>query len=451
MKKVFVLGMILIFLSGLTGGCLKEKEIQKEKPEAIEPKIEPEKAEIPTPISVPESVSGFSQVSDPQGDILFDFIDIVQVEVKIIDGEVIAKIKAKELLGQLPVHQAPPNYTKGKWTIFFDVDNNSTTGDDTRGNEGADYALSLQYPVFSWLEEVPEEFHARGKVSADVFPENIRVSLMKFTTNQKEGGRIVKFWKQIYEHLPYISYKVNTETNEIIIQSRIPELGSTIRWRVEALRSLVETHTDYRVTKSEFKYDRDQAPDKGFASFEEFEEIEVERAQEDIEWLAKLITSEAGSIYDPLVGKYVVCTEQERTAVGWTVLNRLQSGKWGNTIEEVVLARQQYALWWYKIQGKPYPTPTQEIREIAKELLEGKYLDPTNGAIYFFSPVSMPWEGQENKCKPPVSNGIMDCNGGLHEVQGISKKVYFSSWATPDKEVGDLLGVRERFFKFYYE
>lgn len=150
----------------------------------------------------------------------------------------------------------------------------------------------------------------------------------------------------------------------------------------------------------------------------------------DIEWLAKVIASEAGSVYDK--GNWVRCTDKERAAVGWTVLNRVKSGTYGGTIEEVATAPGQYAY---------SQNPTPEIRELAEKLLAGQIPDPTGGATHFFSPISMPKEGE--------STTGFDVEGGLDEVSGITKRVYFPSWTKTYAWVGELDNVRSAYFMFY--
>ena len=151
---------------------------------------------------------------------------------------------------------------------------------------------------------------------------------------------------------------------------------------------------------------------------------------EDVEWLATVISSEAGSVYDK--GNWVRCTDEERAAVSWTVLNRLRSGTFGQTIKEVVTAPGQYA---------HNQEPTSEIGELAKKLLEGRIPDATGGATHFFSPIGMPKEGE--------STTGFDIGGGLHEVPAIAKKVYFPSWTQTMTYVGDLKDVRKSYFMFY--
>jgi len=168
----------------------------------------------------------------------------------------------------------------------------------------------------------------------------------------------------------------------------------------------------------------------------------VDKEVQNVYWLAKAIMSEAS-----------IGTREEQIAVGWTVLNRLDSGNFGSSIEDVVKSGYAYN-----------QMPTQEIIELAKDLQERKIQDPTGSATYFFSPVSMPKEGEENKCIPPIGNGNMDCNGELHNIPGTSEKVYFPSWAKPKEGwtvtdfyptvenlewVSGLEGVRNWYFMFY--
>lgn len=143
-----------------------------------------------------------------------------------------------------------------------------------------------------------------------------------------------------------------------------------------------------------------------------------------------MIASEAGSVWD--IDHWVRCSDEERYAVGWTVLNRLESGEHGQTIEEVVTEPGQYA---YNQE------PTLEIKELSRKLIEGQIPDPTAGATHFFSPISMPKEGE------PTEG--FDVGGGLHEVPGINESVYFPSWTNTLTWVGDLDNVRRAYFMFY--
>jgi len=111
----------------------------------------------------------------------------------------------------------------------------------------------------------------------------------------------------------------------------------------------------------------------------------------DIYWLAKAIMSEAS-----------VGTPEERIAVGWTILNRLDSGEFEENIKEIVKSGYAYD-----------QEPTEEIILLAKDLLERKNEDPTGGATYFFSPRSM-------------TSGY-----GPYKIPGTDKRSYIPSWAIP--------------------
>ncbi|MDI6886477.1 MAG: cell wall hydrolase [archaeon] len=113
---------------------------------------------------------------------------------------------------------------------------------------------------------------------------------------------------------------------------------------------------------------------------------------EDVEWLAKAIMSEAGGE-----------SQHEQIAVGHTVLNRLATSRFGENIKQIVERGYAY-----------HKQPTGVIIKLAKELLQGQYQDPTGGATHFFSPKSM-------------TSGY-----GPYKIPGTDKEAYIPSWAIPE-------------------
>jgi hypothetical protein len=171
--------------------------------------------------------------------------------------------------------------------------------------------------------------------------------------------------------------------------------------------------------------------------------------EDDTYWLSRAIMSEAS-----------FGTQQEQIAVGWVALNRLhdvsgffvQYSKVNYTLGQIVFAGFAYN-----------QEPTQQIINLANEILEGKHPDPTNGALYFFSPIRMPKEGENTQG--------YDVSGGIHVVPGASNKVYFPGWAKPTEEINEntqyyqinilhdilgdmewreLNGIRNSYFMFYH-
>jgi len=177
-------------------------------------------------------------------------------------------------------------------------------------------------------------------------------------------------------------------------------------------------------------------------------------ASDDLFWLSKTIEVEASSALTQ-GGTWRDCTEQERAAVGWTVMNRLAAGTFGSTIENI--AKAGYGHGKLRLMSpKTTASAPPGILEVAKGILQGGIPDPTGGATYFFSPCSMPRKGQ--------STAGMDVRGGLQEVPGASVMVYFPSWAGPQKGwtiaegyhtkdhlewVGSLPGIDNFAFMFY--
>ncbi|GEM_PF-5583217 len=121
---------------------------------------------------------------------------------------------------------------------------------------------------------------------------------------------------------------------------------------------------------------------------------------EDVYWLAKTIVMEAGG--SDIKG-------EERIAVGWTVLNRLDAKYKGLTTVKAIVEDG------YKPYWKVDRDPTSEIVELAKSILEREIQDPTDGATHFFSPRSME----------------RDKSYGPYKVLGTNIKVLIAWWAIP--------------------
>lgn len=140
---------------------------------------------------------------------------------------------------------------------------------------------------------------------------------------------------------------------------------------------------------------------------------------QNVDALARIITAEAGgyNIY-------------EQTAVGWTVRNRMTRD---NTTSVADVARAytpaQYTAF-----------PTQQIRNLALSILQSTVPDPTNGATHFYSPISMPKEGEYT--------GGSAVGGGLEWTYPLTKRNYRPSWALT-YEAESVAGVRPWAFKFY--
>lgn len=141
------------------------------------------------------------------------------------------------------------------------------------------------------------------------------------------------------------------------------------------------------------------------------------REMDCLDLLATIIVSEAS-----------VGTEVEQRAVAWTVRNRLDRG----------LSLHSYAT---------NHTPGDPYFELAREVLTAPPEDDlTNGATHFFSPRSMPWQGEEALCK--ANGGVYDCQGGLVYVEGLDKPAYAPFWHLTYQWL-PVPGVRKTHFLFY--
>ena len=84
-------------------------------------------------------------------------------------------------------------------------------------------------------------------------------------------------------------------------------------------------------------------------------------------------------------------TEIGKIAIGYVVLNRKRSGRWGDSIEDVVTSPWQFEPWmtWRKAMEKLAATDPRykDAARIADEVLMGAVADPTEGATHFLNPV----------------------------------------------------------------
>jgi hypothetical protein len=134
--------------------------------------------------------------------------------------------------------------------------------------------------------------------------------------------------------------------------------------------------------------------------------------------LAQIIMSEAS----PGVANAV-----ESIAVGYTVRNRMQR-QGSSSVRDVWDAYAHHA------------APSQEARTLAAKVLRGALPDPSGGATHFYSPRSMPMEGE-------LLRGF-DTGGGLEHTPGLPRQNYRPGWAAQYDGV-DIVGVRATHYKFY--
>ena len=139
---------------------------------------------------------------------------------------------------------------------------------------------------------------------------------------------------------------------------------------------------------------------------------------ENVRLLARILKSEAS-----------VGNASERLAVAATVRNRLDRNKCQVRDVEGAYARNQE------------PTADETMYEdIATVALAEGFQDPTGGATHYYSPRSMPMEGDSTKG--------FDVGGGLENTPGLKRANYRPMWATKFAYC-PVNGGRPAYFKFY--
>ena len=154
------------------------------------------------------------------------------------------------------------------------------------------------------------------------------------------------------------------------------------------------------------------------------EEPEDQLALENINDLARIMTSEAGGV-----------SETAQAVVGWTVVNRMKQRHLTQVSQ--VWSHGNYA-------HSHYPTPTS--LRLARSILDGTAIDISQGATHFYSPISMPKEGE-------TPSHRIDVRGGLESVAGMTKngrpvRTYRPEWAKRYSAIR-IFGIQDKDFKFY--
>ena len=84
-------------------------------------------------------------------------------------------------------------------------------------------------------------------------------------------------------------------------------------------------------------------------------------------------------------------TEVGKIAIAYVVLNRKKSGRWGDSIEDVVTSPWQFEPWMTRREAIKKLSTTdpryEDAARIADEALMGAVADPTEGATHFLNPV----------------------------------------------------------------
>jgi hypothetical protein len=128
-----------------------------------------------------------------------------------------------------------------------------------------------------------------------------------------------------------------------------------------------------------------------------------------------------------LMSEASIGNDAERASVGFTVVNRMQDGG----ITAVNQVWNAYA---------HNQSPTAPLIALAQQLLSGQRTDITQGSTHFYSPRSMPQEGQ--------STSGFDVGGGLEQVPPLTVRTFAPSWAKTMRYV-EIDGVRPAFYKLY--
>jgi spore germination cell wall hydrolase CwlJ-like protein len=105
----------------------------------------------------------------------------------------------------------------------------------------------------------------------------------------------------------------------------------------------------------------------------------IDLSVEDRDYMIRTMVFEAGTELD-----------EGKAAVAHVILNRQRSGRWGDSIKEVVTAPWQFEPWMTRrkqIKALSIDHPSyQDAARVADAILSGEFPDPTEGATHFLNP-----------------------------------------------------------------
>lgn len=91
-----------------------------------------------------------------------------------------------------------------------------------------------------------------------------------------------------------------------------------------------------------------------------------------------------------VLGEAANQSPEGQAAVASVIMNRIGSGKWGNTAQDVVLAKNQFEPWGARRQEllsiNPNSPSYQRTAGLVDQIVSGAMPDPTQGATHFFAP-----------------------------------------------------------------
>ena len=144
-------------------------------------------------------------ISDSKGDVAFDFVDIVSVEVTLEGEEVIAHIELADLPERLTFNKAPENRGEYSWSVYIDIDGNPNTGSIYPEFFGADYYLGVSHFVPPY-----------AKVEVDTLLGGCSARIYRAT---EEGFSLEHFTA---------SAEVDYVTNTLTVRGRVPGLNTNV-------------------------------------------------------------------------------------------------------------------------------------------------------------------------------------------------------------------------------
>jgi N-acetylmuramoyl-L-alanine amidase len=157
------------------------------------------------------------------------------------------------------------------------------------------------------------------------------------------------------------------------LSSQIERGFKSLNERVDQLETIIHQYetNNANLTEQLSYYESEINTLKNTISEAPVKESKIEPVDPDVLILAQLIEAESGN--QSFEGKM---------AVGTVVMNRVDSGKFPNTIKDVIFQKNQFSV---VANGRIYNKPSSDSLKAAKELMNGKRA-LSSSVLYFYNP-----------------------------------------------------------------
>jgi spore germination cell wall hydrolase CwlJ-like protein len=106
--------------------------------------------------------------------------------------------------------------------------------------------------------------------------------------------------------------------------------------------------------------------------------------------MATLSPQDRDYLIRTVIGEAANQPRRGKAAVAHTIMNRRNTGRWGDSVQDVVLAKNQFEPWGTRADELYNISPDSDVYQQTGQLVDqvaaGQIPDPTQGGLFFLNP-----------------------------------------------------------------